>query len=443
MYNYTPISKLYIRNFRNLGDVELSFEKSPIITLVGENEAGKTSVIKSFATCALNADPKSQKDCIRDGTKMFGVCIELQDGTRITRIKELTGINSYQITDASGKMLFSTNKLSEGLPLEVQKLMGLIAEPETGEFLHIRTYEDKLLFVVTPLSTNYKVMYNALKVEQLTKAIKNGSNEVNILKGAINTNDMSIQTLSGQIRGIRIVDTEPLKSVRGRLQSQMNILTKLEKLKSLVDKLHSSEEQLGALGLIDRFKLETINEVVANNVNNISRLLNKKYELGNLLSIYSKANDIEEINTSVINKISNLIEKKDNLNNKINKAGSLVQVSELSEISEVIFSQLQRINSLVNKLNADRSKLAIIDVSQCKEIEQSQIDTLTKLSRIPALVEKINASYAEEKQMTDYVIQVEEYLKQCGVAMESCPKCGEAVIFDIEKLSQLLGTAQA
>ena len=35
-------------------------------------------------------------------------------------------------------------------------------EPETKEYLHIRTYEDKLLFVVTPNSTNYKVMYNSI-----------------------------------------------------------------------------------------------------------------------------------------------------------------------------------------------------------------------------------------------------------------------------------------
>ena len=116
MYNYSPLSKLYIRNFRNLGDVEISFKESPIVTLVGENEAGKTSVIKAFATCALHANPRDQKDCIRDGTKMFGVAIELEDGTRVTRIKELTGINSYQISDANKNVVWSTNKLAEGLP---------------------------------------------------------------------------------------------------------------------------------------------------------------------------------------------------------------------------------------------------------------------------------------------------------------------------------------
>lgn len=436
MYNYTPISKLYIRNFRNLGDVEISFKESPIVTLVGENEAGKTSVIKSFATCALNANPRDQKDYIRDGTKMFGVCIELEDGTQVTRIKELSGINSYQIKDPSGNMIFSTNKLSEGLPVEVQKLIGLIAEPETNEFLHIRTYEDKLLFVVTPNSTNYKVMYNALKVEQLTKAIKNGSNEVNALRGEINTNELSIQTLGAQARDIRIVDIEPLKEVRDRIKSQLAILDRIEALKVLVDKVNNCEEQLGALALLDRFKLEPINEVLAIKLNSTSRLFNKNLESANLLSRFSELNDLSEIDTNIINRVSSLIDKKVSLEDKIRRAGSLVHVSELAEISEIVPVHLNKLGTLIYKLKTDTEQLSHIDVSSCNEIEQSLIDSMTKMFKVVPLIEKVKADTEEEKKMTDYVVQVEDYLKQCGVAMESCPKCGEAVIFDIDKLGE-------
>lgn len=436
MYSYTPIRKLYIRNFRNLGDVEISFKESPIVTLVGENEAGKTSVIKSFATCALNANPRDQKDCIRDGTKMFGVCIELEDGTQVVRIKELTGINSYQIKDSSGKMIFSTNKLSEGLPVEVQKIMGLIAEPETNEFLHIRTYEDKLLFVVTPNSTNYKVMYNALKVEQLTKAIKNGSNEVNSLKSSINTNQMSIQTLSDQARSIRIADIEPLKEVRDRLKSQMSILYRIESLKKLIDSINKCEEQLGALALLDMFKLEPINEVLASKLGSTSRLLNKRYESSNSLSRYSNISDLNEININIVNSVQNLVNKKNSLDEKIKRAGNLVIVSGLAEISEVAAVQLNKISDLIDKNRQLSKHLSIIDISECSEVDTTIVAAITKMAKIPTLVEKINTDKIEEKRMTDYVIQVENYLKQCGVAMETCPKCGEAIIFDLDKLGE-------
>ena len=436
MYNYSPIHKLYIRNFRNLGDVELDFTESPIITLVGENEAGKTSVIKAFATCALHANPRDQKDYIRDGTKMFGVAIELEDGKRITRIKEAGGINSYQIQDASGNMIFHTNKLAEGLPEEVQKLIGLISEPETNEFLHIRTYEDKLLFVVTPNSTNYKVMYNALKVEQLTKAIKLGSGEVNALKSSINNNEASMTTLQSQLKNINVVDTEPLINVRQSLIDQMALLDRLEKVKTLLDRVNSCEVQLGALALIDKFKLEAINEVLASKLANASRLLSRNTETINLLNNISEINTLEEIDCSVVSRLFNILNKQNILNSKVAEAGALVQVANIPEISEVTVMQLNKAVTLMSKLANLTAQNNAIDVSSCNEIDQKTLSSLDKLQRIASFKEKVDTGTSQLKQINDYIVQVQNYLKQCGVAVETCPNCGNDVIIDIDKIGE-------
>lgn len=436
MYNYSPIHKLYIRNFRNIGDVELDFSQSPIIALVGENEAGKTSVIKAFATCALHANPRDQKDYIRDGTKMFGVSIELENGQRITRIKEANGINSYQITDCQGNLIWNTNKLAEGLPEEVQKLIGLIAEPETNEFLHIRTYEDKLLFVVTPNSTNYKVMYNALKVEQLTKAIKLGSGEVNTLKSAISSNDASILTLQGQLKSITVVDTEPLVNVKDRLVEQMAMLDKLERAKVLLDRVNQCEIQLGALALIDKFKLESINEVIANKLVSVSRLLSRNNETVNLLNRITDINNLEEIDYNIINKLYNILSKKEELDSKITEAGALVQLTSISEISEVTVVQLNKVVNLISKLNKLTEQSKAIDVSSCSEIEQHTIESLDKLQKIASFKEQVDTNNNQLQQINAYIVQVQDYLKQCGVAVETCPNCGSDVIIDIDKIGE-------
>lgn len=436
MYNYSPIHKLYIRNFRNLGDVELDFSQSPIIALVGENEAGKTSVIKAFATCALHANPRDQKDYIRDGTKMFGVSIELENGQRITRIKEANGINSYQITDCQGNLIWNTNKLAEGLPEEVQKLIGLIAEPETNEFLHIRTYEDKLLFVVTPNSTNYKVMYNALKVEQLTKAIKLGSGEVNALKSAISSNDASMLTLQGQLKSITVVDTEPLVNVKDRLIEQMTMLDKLERAKVLLDRINQCEIQLGVLALIDKFKLESINEVIANKLVSVSRLLSRNNETVNLLNRITDINNLEEIDYNIINKLYNILSKKEELDSKIAEAGALVQLTSISEISEVTVVQLNKVVNLISKLNKLTEQSKAIDVSSCSEIEQHTIESLDKLQKIASFKEQVDTNNNQLQQINAYIVQVQDYLKQCGVAVETCPNCGSDVIIDIDKIGE-------
>lgn len=433
MYDYSPISKLYIKNFRNLGEVVIDFDQSPIVTLLGENEAGKTSVIKAFATCALHANPRDQKDYIRDGTQMFGVAIELKDGTRVTRIKEATGVNSYQVLRADGTK-WSANKITDGLPAEVQKVIGLIEEPETNEFLHIRTYEDKLLFVVTPNSTNYKVMYNALKVEQLTKAIKLGSTEVNTLKSSINTNDISIQTLSAQNREITIYDVEPLTNIKARLTEQLAVLEKLERLKTLKQHTDECERQLGAVALIDRFNLNPINEVMAVKLASASRLLNNRCELVNYRNRLTDLDNCEIIDVSIATKLSGIIDKKNRLQQKMVDAGALVHISEISEISEALVMQLDRAETLSNKRKTLGIELSKINTDSCNEVTQSSIDAVNKLQKMHNMIQGLATKKSEVDQIDNYIVQVNNYMKQCGVAVETCPKCGEAVIFDVDKM---------
>lgn len=427
---YSPIKKIYIRNFRNLGDVELDFSLSPIITLVGDNEAGKTSVIKAITTCGLNANPREQKDYIRDNTKMFGVAIELEDGTTVTRIKELSGINSYQITKDK-QLLWKVNKITDGLPEEVQKVMGLIAEPETNEFLHIRTYEDKLLFVVTPNSTNYKVMYNALKVEQVAKAIKAGSAEVNELKSKNNNNEISKNALEAQLKSIHTFDIEPLLDIRDRLKSQLNVINKVNKAKTLLDKIKQSEAKLGALLLLDKFGLKEIDELLVNRINNASRLLEKRNKAEELAITVNNINSLGIIEVDNLEKMTNILTKKNILQQKISDASVLNSINEISEISELNVMQLNKVKDLLNEVETYNQKDSLMSITDYESIDTSVI---SKIIRAKTIISENNTRGTTLTQINNYIEQVHNYMKQCGVAVETCPKCGEAVVFDIDKL---------
>ena len=435
MYKYSPIRSIQIKNFRNIGDVTLDFTESPIVTLVGENEAGKTSVIKAFSTCGLNANPRDQKGFIRDNTKMFGVMITLEDGHKILRVKELTGVNSYQIIDKDNNVVWSTGKITDGLPIEVQNLMGLIAEPETNEFLQIRTYEDKLLFAVTPYSTNYKVMYNALKVEQLTKAIKIGSTNANTLKNEINCNDIKIQTLQNQISSITIYDVESLTTVKNRLLEQINTLNKLRKAKQLCNRVAQIRDELGALALINMFKLENIDELYASKLYTANKLLAKISNMGKLSNILNQSSSIEEINVDKLNKIANLLNKVKILDEKINDAGALIHVSEISEISETTAMQLNKVHSLINGLDTLQNQERVLkEITEQPEVTANALSRLDKLQKIYNDNIEIEQKETEIKNINTYILQVQNYMKQCGVAVETCPNCGNDVIIDLDKL---------
>lgn len=433
MYSYSPIKTIRVKNFRNIGDVELSFEDSPIITLVGSNEAGKTSIIKAFAACALHANPREQKDWIRDTTKMFGVEINLEDGTQLVRVKEDGGINLYRIIYPD-KQVWDVTKITDGLPVPVQKIMGLIEEPETGEFLHIRTYEDRLLFVVTPDSTNYKVMYSALKVEQLTKAIKLGSNQVNTLKQEVNRNENSLDTLRNQLRSIKVIDVESLLSIRERLKYQLSLLDKLEKAVGYKRSIEEQEAQLGAIALVNRFNLQPIDELLVSNINRVNNILNNKVSLKISASVLNTSNSIEIIDTNLLDKLSNLISKKNELRIKVEEAGAYIHINKIPEINEALVIQLYKTVQLLNKRNSLQNQVSTISLQDATEVTDKSLDILNKLSRMKEMYQAIKVNTDNLIKINDYLEQVQEYLKQCGVAVESCPKCGEAVVFDIDKL---------
>lgn len=432
MYNYSPLKSIHIKNFRNLGDVEIDFDDSPIITLLGENEAGKTSVIKAFSMCALHDSPKDQKDYIRDGQKALAVQIELQDGTKILRYKELSGANLYQVTDKNGEK-WQTNKITDGLPVAVSKHMGLTVEPETGEYLNVRTYEDKLLFVVTPASTNYKVMYNALKVEQLTKAIKLGSNEVNALRYEITKNTDSANTLHERLKDIEVLDLEAASSLKESLKSQLVVLEKLEKLNSLVAKYNEIRSKLGALALIDAYKLQPIDEMLASRINNVNRLLKNRSDVDKKLSVYGELNTLDIVDTSIISRLDSLRNKVAELKAKNGMTAVLEPVKSLESVSEVAIIRMGKLHEyLNNKRKLDNTLSAYGSLGECQEVN---ISTLDKLGKLVKNIAENNDRAVKIGQLTTYMHQVTDYLKASGVAVESCPKCGEAIVIDLDKIS--------
>lgn len=430
---YSKIKSIQIKNFRNIGEVTLDFTKSPIITLVGENEAGKTSVVKAFKVCALNDSPRDQKGYIRDNTNAFGVLIELEDGHNILRYKERNGRNIYRVMDKDGKV-WEQSKVTDGVPDGIQKMLGLTTETETGEYLNVRTYEDRLLFVVTPASTNYKVMYNALKVEQLTKAIKLGSDELNGIKSVVNKNENSISTLGDQLKTIVVRDLSPLKEIKDRVTKQVAELEHIERIERLMDKLDAVNEQLGAYELITVYNLQPIDEAMSVKVNSISRLLNRISDVDKKINQYSEIDTLDEISLNNIDMVNSILAKQAELSEKLRIAGSLDIVSNLEPISEVVVGHLNKVGLLASRLSTLTNQIKLYDTKGIEEIDESELNAVKRLERIEASLVKIHQNSSAIEQCDNYVIQVQEYLKQLGVAVETCPKCGEAVIFDIDKL---------
>lgn len=433
---YSPIKQIWIKDFRNIGEVKVNFDESPIVSLIGENEAGKTSVVKAFSVCALHSTPKDQKDYIRDGTNGFGVEIELEDGTVITRIKTTTG-NRYRVKNPDGTVYDTTKIDSSSAPVEVQRVMGMIEEPETKEYLQVRTYEDQLLFVVTPASTNYKVMYDALKVDQITRAIKSGSKEVNELKHVIDANENGIQTLTNSLKAVKVYDITSLLNIKARLESELSVINSLEEAARLVDRIKRAEAELGAIAEIDKAGLQDISELEAVQISDSLSLLTKLTRLNKLLSTYSLADTAENIDIPVYQSIIDTYIKKVELDRAIFANESMVRIGEAEEVNEVELITMTSIAELRDKLSSLTNQLRRIDTAGAELIEQSDFNTVTMLESVNAGFTRLGQLETAYKQCDDYCSQVQSYLKSLGAAVETCPNCGEDIVIDIDKYREM------
>lgn len=431
---YSKIKSIVIRNFRNLGHVEIDCTKSGIICFKGDNEAGKTSIVKALKTALLNDSPREQKNYIRTGTNGFLVGIMFDDNTVIGREK-LTDSNNYSVVYPDGHR-WDISKVSEGLPVQVEEIAGLIKEPETGEYLHFRSYEDQLLFAVTSYSTNYKVMYNALKVEQLMRAIKAASTDINTYKKEINDASSTIDTIEGSKRAINIVDTTQLISIRQRIESQLSLLDKLEKAEKILNNIEEKERQLGLIRLLDKFGVSEVDIPLAMQVNASENLLVKSENLLSKQSIISDIQTLQEVDTTIADKLIHAIQINNKVEESIKELSKIKDAEQLESISETIIYHINNSLRTINTLDKLENDLKVLNVEDIEEVEQSSIDSVLKLRSLIDTVESNKAKQTEYEDCLNKVAEGTQKLKELGVAFETCQNCGSDVIIDIDKLKE-------
>ena len=426
---YSPIKRVAIKNFKNLGGVQIDFDNSPIIALKGNNDSGKSSIIDAVAVCAYNAYETHQKEFIKLGTIGFGVVIELEDGTKVTRIKK-SDLNWYEVVHPDGTT-WNTDKLirGEGLPTEVEKVIGCIRENETKEFLHIRTYNDTMLFINSQNSTNYKVMYDALKVDNLTRAIKKGSVEANEIRAWINDASVKKNTLLHTLNGIQIIDLEPLTSCRDRLASNVERVKVLGKIQTTIQNIEKSKQSLGnyaefvesGIDVIDTGRIRLLDSI-NRQVQNIDSLNAKKQN-------YSDVEKLTVINIPLLNKISSAMSDKSKLDVITGERAKYSGVENISTVSTSIFNILVRVFANVKQLDAQRSRAIQrkSDMSELKEINSTLIEKIAKAESLLTNVETLRER--KSKSDAEYNSAVEQ-LKSLGYSVITCKNCGNNILID-------------
>lgn len=417
---YSPIKRWGIKNFRNLGEVGFEFD-TPIVTLVGDNEAGKTSVVKTFAVLGANGYATEQKDYIRDNTKGFSIECELSDGTTVKRVKTASE-NAFEIVGADGEV-YAADKIDRGYgtPVELERVMGMMVEPETKELLQIRTYEDNLLFVLTKSSENYKVMYNALKVGNLTRAIAVGNQQANGYRNAIDEYSVKSETLESELESIKDIDIASAIRLKGEIERLSRIVAGLTGLIKRLDAADESEARLRVYAGVAGLREES--ESVGHSFKSLVERLGAQERVAARLNAVAKIDSVsmERDADGVVKLLSRLRDSE-----RLKSAAEIFTgLSTVKEEQESLVTGLLALSKRVS--DGERLEGA---VAAFTGLPKSEVD-ISPISRLRGLIERIESLNSEEAELSRVREKVEESytaLKATGAEVMVCPNCGADIV---------------
>lgn len=437
--NYDRIASLKLSNFRNIKDALLSFGDSSIITVIGDNEAGKSNIPIATTVLGGNKYYTKQKDFIRSGTDGFMVAVQLDnpEKTIIYRNKD-SKTNGYGII-ADKKIVWSIDKLEDStVPPEIDKYMGFIYEPESKELLNVRSYSNLLLLVDTSGGSNYKVVYNALKTDNVYKAIKNGTAEANGHRDKINSAESAISTLQAELRDIKIIDISPLEAAKKRLNNELEYVAIMEEAITLLDGVNDIQNQLSYLHGLDN--VELVNELEVGYLAEIRQLLNDTIGLDRKIDILEPITSCEFIDTSELELLKTGVELINTYNDSC---------KELEIYSEFIGKEVEKsvleiggIQSLLKEVGTaielskeiSDTNIEIEKYSNIMSVETVSNSDIEELNAIRDMINMVSNIEQIGKEIDDLETQLsvsETKLKSFGVLVTTCRNCGETVIVEM------------
>jgi hypothetical protein len=363
-------------NFRNLGHVEVEFDEGiPIIALRGNNESGKSSVIKLVGTVGGNLWRTKQNRYVKTGASGFAGLLQLEDGTKVVR-KRTKETNSYSCVLSCGTRR-DANKLENEIPDFIAAVMGFARDRETKASLQVRTYEDPLLFVTTTDGENYKIINNAISNLEVRDASIAAKADATKLGGVAEVKRNAVNVYQKQAEEVKLFNTENMEVLLGALK-------RADEMSDLFN------EALEAKVVVDSF-----------NENTAAKLAEIEGLDVELITLFTEAvqslNEVRAIKTADVNALETL------------------DIQVLTDFTEA-----------VEFLNEARGYKARAVPDEVRDIDVTVITDFMEIIELKKQIAELTASINKKQEGID---KVDALLKASGANVVACDKCGNDVVF--------------
>lgn len=381
------IKSLYIENFQSIKRLRLNFRENEFLGIMGENNVGKTSIIRAINLLATAAETRHvKKHYVRKGAKNLTIVLETYEGDKITLVRGKD--NYYLIQDKDGNIEEYPSNANSRVPERVLEILDLFVDVETKQTYNIVTGANKLpLFSSTP-SANYKLMQKILRLDEVNDAMQKMKEDIAKIDSELTMVQLSAESVKQQIEEI---DKELEDEII--LENQLTFLEKQKKNLYALDKYIDLNEQLTELKkgytpvLLDKEALFKLGKSISN--------LEK---LEKIIRLSEQISELEKSKVKVDKPSNELITKLEND----------LKVCEKLESYLKKYKELRDLNKSLIKIEKPN-----VDLSVVEKLEKLLLNVKQKKS----LVQELKIA---QEELQELINKREGIYKQMGY----CPYCG-------------------
>lgn len=384
---------MYIENFQSIKEIEFLYENTGVYYYKGDNNIGKSSIIKAMNTLIFNASNHIYRSFIRDDEESFFISMTDFEGNVVELSRGKVDFYRWVINGEEG----SLDRTNGQVPEEVSNYFNMYVDDKTKECVNIRLPRAVLLGVDTSASDNNYMLQKALDSEVFTLAYKNTDRELNALKKEVKLDLDKQEELSERIMSIDVSEDKKeidvLEKYIGTIGYEVGVLQEIEDFRELILEI----------GTLQKRK-KTVEEALS-----YADSLEENYTLLELLTTHeSNGRNLEGLKESK-SKTEELVKYLE------------VNVEELEE--EIVLLGLLKESFTVSK-NIEGIKTRLEDINKVLELDlETEFNKLKELEELIALGLEVGRLRKELRKTKEEIATTEDELKECENELGMCPLC--------------------
>lgn len=441
--NNTGLRKIRLQNVQSVSDLTLDFEKKGVYRLVGDNDIGKSAILRGINALFHNVSRSSYKEYISDWADTFIVEGWFYDGGYVKLSRGANDFYEWSIPSGSDTVMKTDGKV----PLELQEYFNLYTEKDKSKItLNFNLQGDVLPFVDTSTSDNFWLSQKAFGTNILLNASKNLKSENNELgKGIknvltniekditmckdianeieIDNDDIAIFRDSMTVLEEEYTELVELIDVLGKEKEQISRKERFESIPSLSEKELNEMYSLSQTHSLLKTYLnrETTFQENKNRFDSVSQKV-QEIELESLQDLSKKLVQLKEylqlsLNQNNLREKSKLLEKRIISEKEISDFST--KVSELQTLMK--YAKAMRLkNDNESLLEKVRSKVESSDVNPCLE----EALTISLLKKYLKNLKKNHSDNLIKKELHNVILNYDNEIKELKQNEKICPLCG-------------------